>query len=117
MWHGSTNSGFFCSAPASSDSCSWASTGLPFLARCHRNRHTANTLHYQAQLVYLPLLLALITELPEEEGLPLGGACLENLQLGHQHYQQVQVGGGANSEGLATSRCLFGQFYGDQRRR
>ena len=61
---GSTNSGFFCSAPASSDSCSWASTGgnLPW----------PNTLHYQAQLVYLPLLLALITEQPKEEGLPPG---------------------------------------------
>ena len=65
--------------------------------------------------MYLPLLLALITELPEEEGLPLGGACLENLQLGHQ---QVQVGGGANSEGLATSCRLFGKsVYGDQRKR
>ena len=30
---------------------------LPFLARCHPNRHTANTLHYQVQLVFLPLLL------------------------------------------------------------
>ena len=65
--------------------------------------------------MYLPLLLVLIPEQPEEEGLPPGDAGQENLQLGNH---QVQVGGGANSEGLATLRRLLGKsVYGDKKRR
>ena len=39
---------------------------------------TQSTIHYQALLVYLPLLLVLIPEQPEEEGLPPGRAGQEN---------------------------------------